>query len=197
MAYAPKAVVHLRAQYRRKRLGLIFGAGLSRGLGFPDWADLVKSLALAADVDAKQMFEKFVPNPPNQPVLPRSLASITHMLFGRFRARAIAAQLATGAWKEPVTFLDEQQIRSQWLRLIHATLYANHDPTACEANLKAHRYLEPYREIIRASPVTVNYNFDNSLEKLLYYNRPQEEERGRAGTKPRSVQTRSSSATSA
>src|ERR1700733_923645 len=39
-----RAIAHLRAQLHRKRLGLVFGSGASKGLGFPDWKGLVKKV---------------------------------------------------------------------------------------------------------------------------------------------------------
>jgi hypothetical protein len=45
MATTPRAVVHLRAQAQRKRLGLIFGSGASKDLGFPNWPELIQRVA--------------------------------------------------------------------------------------------------------------------------------------------------------
>jgi len=181
MGYAPKAVVHLRSQRKRKRLGLMFGAGLSMGLKFPSWNHLVRNLAEASGVSAKVIFDKFLPPPPEEPAVERSLASITHMLFGEFRQRKIEEGQKSGTFSNPITFLNEQRVRSLWLKLIHQVLYSGHKPEQCKETLRNHPYLEPYTQIIRDTPMTVNYNFDDSLEKLLYYSRTTEEKKKSRG----------------
>ncbi len=181
MGYASKAVVHLRGQRKRKRFGLMFGAGLSMGLDFPSWDDLVRNLAEASGVSAKALFDKFLPPPPEKAPVERSLASITHMLFGDFRQRMIEDKRKEGSFSEPTTFLDEQFVRSEWLKLIHKVLYDGHRPEECQATLQGHSYLGPYTQIIRDTPMTVNYNFDDSLEKLLYYSRTTEEKKKSRG----------------
>src|SRR4051794_1118172 len=59
MTIAPRAVVHLRAQHARKRLGLIFGSGASKELGFPDWETLVSRIADHPRVAASSLLKRF------------------------------------------------------------------------------------------------------------------------------------------
>src|SRR4051794_28170971 len=59
MDIAPRAVVHLRAQNDRKRLGLIFGSGASKQLGYPDWSELVSRIASHPEVAATELIQKF------------------------------------------------------------------------------------------------------------------------------------------
>lgn len=40
-----RPVVHMRNQVSANRFGLVFGSGLSKGLGIPTWRDLVKDLS--------------------------------------------------------------------------------------------------------------------------------------------------------
>jgi hypothetical protein len=84
LAHAPRAVAHLRAQLRRKRLGLVFGSGTSKGLGFPDWKGLVRKIARHKHVAAEHLLKKFIVSPRQHKATPleeRSLASITQMLL--------------------------------------------------------------------------------------------------------------------
>jgi len=39
-----RPVAHLRERFRAGRLGLLFGAGISRDLGFPNWPDLLSRI---------------------------------------------------------------------------------------------------------------------------------------------------------
>jgi hypothetical protein len=60
LARDPKAIAHLRRQLIRGRLGLIFGAGASRGLGFPNWPGLVDGIAAHCDVNGQAIVKRFV-----------------------------------------------------------------------------------------------------------------------------------------
>jgi hypothetical protein len=175
MELAPKAISHLRAQRDRRRLGLIFGSGACKDLGFPDWAQLVEQIANHTGVDAVDLLKKFSvehANPADQSKpIRKSLASITQMLFGHYRMKEIAKL----GLSESLHFLDEQKIRTSWLKIIHQELYKkiNHDDR--KRLIEAHPYLMSFLEIIRNSPLTVNYNFDDTLEQLLFQNRTGEE----------------------
>ena len=175
MELAPKAISHLRAQRDRRRLGLIFGSGACKDLGFPNWAELVEQIANHTEVDAIDLLKKFSvehadPADQNKPIR-KSLASITQMLFGHFRTKEIAKL----GLSESLHYLEEQKIRTAWLKIIHQELYKkiNHDDR--RKLIEAHPYLMSFLEIIRNSPLTVNYNFDDTLEQLLFQNRIGEE----------------------
>jgi hypothetical protein len=173
----PRAVVHLRSQLHRKRLGLVFGSGASKDLGFPDWKQLVRRIARHKDVDAQRLLNKFLAQP--KPTLQnskllveqRSLASLTQMLFGTYRARTITRKKL----RSPLTFLCEQEIRTGWMKLIHQMLYSNVSTESRDRAILKHTYLPAFLDIIKKSPMTVNYNFDDTLEKLLMLNRDDEQ----------------------
>ena len=171
MTAASKAVVHLRAQNHRKRLGLIFGSGASKDLGFPDWANLVERIGGDEGVDAAALLAQLRSEDSSQPVT-QSLASITHMLFDHFRDRRIKELNLTGS----ITFLQEQSIKSEWLKIIHKQLYTGVDASKRKRTIEKHPYLTAFRDVIKNSPLTVNYNFDDTLEKLLIQSRTAEEQ---------------------
>src|ERR1700733_3004719 len=130
MDIAPRAVVHLRAQNDRKRLGLIFGSGASKQLGYPDWSELVTRIANHSDVAATDLIRKFrisaeAPKAGDENTTPKSLASITQMLFANFKNKKLEKAALSG----PITYLDEQKIRSEWLQIIHSQLYKDIDPS--------------------------------------------------------------------
>src|SRR4051812_14921976 len=87
-----KAIVHLRSQLDRKRLGLIFGSGASKDLNFPDWQTLVSKLARHHHVNGQTLVRKFFTQPKNvagKPHATKSLSSITQLLFGLYKRHAI------------------------------------------------------------------------------------------------------------
>jgi len=64
LSVAPKAVAHLRAQLRRKRLGLVFGSGASKDLLFPDWKELIDRIAAHPQVQGSPLVARFVDKDP-------------------------------------------------------------------------------------------------------------------------------------
>src|SRR5688572_9662745 len=98
---APKAIVHLRAQLERGRFGLIFGAGISRDLGFPTWAELVERISARKEVAAKTFLARAKKKQSAASSITRSLSTITQMLFSRFRERV----MAENGIREPLSFV--------------------------------------------------------------------------------------------
>jgi hypothetical protein len=164
MDSTPRAVVHLRAQAQRQRLGLIFGSGASKDLGFPNWLQLIQRIAQNKAVDATELLDRLA-DEDNGPQ--RSLAALAHIMFEHFRSQRLASMEPGGS----VPVLVERRIKSDWLRIIYEELYRNVDLANQRAAIEAHPYLTAFKEIIKESPLTVNYNFDDTLEKLLLFNR--------------------------
>jgi SIR2-like domain len=179
MSAAPRAIVHLRAQLERRRVGLIFGSGASKDLLFPDWNELVQRIAAHKDVKCEALLSKFkavkLPGAAkrSRPVLEKSLSSITQVIYGAFHDRYIKKN----SLNLPLTFIEDQKIRSARLNVLHDILYSDidHDGTKQKGTIMNHPYLPSFLEIIKTTPMTVNYNFDDTLEKLLVYNRTGEE----------------------
>jgi hypothetical protein len=96
IAAVPKAVAHLRAQLERKRLGLLFGSGISTDFDIPAWDDLVGLIANHRDVQGAWLLRKLDSEKAGR----KSLASITQCMFGRYRERAAAnISISTGQRK--------------------------------------------------------------------------------------------------
>lgn len=174
METAPRAIVHMRAQRERKRLGLIFGSGASKALGFPEWPELVYRIAKHPDVGAEDLVNLFGSNEPGEDkpkAITKSLASITQMLFSYFRRQ----QIRSKKLREPITYLQEQEIKSVWLRIVHSQLYKDVDLGKRKKQLDDHPYLMDFLQLIKSAPLTVNYNFDDTLEQLLLKNRSSDE----------------------
>lgn len=147
----PKALVHLRSQYTRKRFGLVFGSGVSRDFGIPDWRELLERIASHEDVQGLELLERERESP----------VTMADLLRRHFDARV-----------EPILrgrHLDDRAVRSEltgrWLRIIRDLLYKDSPP---ENELeRQHPYLGHFLEIILGSGITVNYNFDSCIEMML------------------------------
>lgn len=165
IAGAPRAVTHLRSQLERKRLGLLFGSGVSSDFEFPQWPVLVERIARHKDVKGGKLLRRL------DFAQEKSLASLTQVLFSSYRNRELNHLPKQSA----LTFLQEQKIRSDWLKLVHDVLYSDVDLKRREESLRSHPYLMSFWPLIKQSPMTVNYNFDDTLEQLLLFNRTPEE----------------------
>jgi len=173
----PKAIAHLRGQLDRERLGLIFGSGASHDLGFPNWNELVTDIAAHPEVNGAGIVGKFVEKGPGGAPITRSLASITQILFNEFRKNAIERK----SLHCPLTFLEEQGIKTEWLKIVHGQLYKRVAPGERSRAIASHVYLPAFRAIIKKSPLTVNYNFDDTLEKMLLDSRVGDEKNSTRG----------------
>jgi len=159
----PKAIVHLRAQRRAGRFGLLFGAGVSIDLGYPQWPDLVKKIANRPEVGAAKIWQRLEAQGDAGRPVTRSLASVTQMLFSQFRERRIVEQ----SWSPSLTYVEELGIKTEWLQIIHDELYAGLDRATREQKLRNHPYLNAFLPAVKESQLTVTYNFDDSLELML------------------------------
>lgn len=160
---SPRAIVHLRAQHEIKRLGLIFGAGISVDLDYPNWENLVKAMADRPEVCATDIWEKLKEKGSDGRPVTRSLATVTQMLFDKFRRGKIAEKNLS----EPLTYVDERRIKTEWMKLLHRQIYQNKTEEDRIDKLKSHPYLNAFTQIIKRSPLTVTYNFDDSIEQML------------------------------
>lgn len=152
LALYSRPIVHMRSQIEATRFGLVLGAGASRPLGFPNWSELVTRIAQDSDVSGEHLLahvDKGV-----------SETAKTQMLFQHFKSRSIEAS------GEPESQKLYRRIHGQWRRIIQRALYKDvvEDPVE---RLRAHPFLKEYGGIIERSPMTVNYNFDDTVEQLL------------------------------
>src|SRR5271167_3457582 len=59
----PKAIAHMHWRNSVQRLGLVFGAGASRDLGFPTWEKLVRRIAQSPEVDGSALVPRELRKP--------------------------------------------------------------------------------------------------------------------------------------
>ena len=141
--------------------------GVSKDIGFPNWTELVDRLAVHPDVKGIEQLKRYRSDKSPAFVLTRSLASVTQLLFGIYRLQEIERR----GHSTPLTFYQDQAIKTAWLRLIHNELYRNLTNENRQININNHPYLASFLDIIKRSPLTVNYNFDDTLERMLLLER--------------------------
>jgi hypothetical protein len=153
-----RPIVHMRSQIASKRFGLVLGAGVSKPLGFPDWRELVDRIAGDPEVDGKHLLINVADR--------LSETSKTQMLYQHFKSKF------TESAGEPYSFRLERKIQGEWRRAIQRALYKDTRP--CD-----HPFLGRYLDIIKTSAITVNYNFDDTVEQLLSQGEPEHKTYGR------------------
>ena len=159
----PKAIVHLRTQFRNSgKLSLVLGAGVSVDFGMPTWRELVDRIAAHPLIRAKAIVN--VARTKNL-----STTIVTQMLYEHLRD-SIFKKSPAATPANTLTLKADEQFRS----IVHESLYKDN----AGASLK-HPYLKAYLPVIRASELTITYNFDNCLERLLLKTRPPNEKASR------------------
>jgi len=131
----------------------VFGAGASQSIGLPDWNTLVKRIAEHPRVKAAATAAGTT-----------SQASRVQLIFHHFRRSQLQAQAMAGTIPDEnsVSISVERKIAHEWREIIHACLYSTAKPAV------EHPYLREFVPVIRQAPLTVNYNFDDSLQQLLH-----------------------------
>lgn len=159
-----RPLAHMRRQLRDKRFGLIFGSGASNEIGFPRWEKLVESVARDADVKSYSVATEMRPAP---------LPIVSEALFQRFKERN--RRRAKGEARDDADV--ERLLRAWWLEVVKRCLYAG-IPENIDHLLAADKVYQHFLHAIKESPMTVNYNYDDSIQRLLLHTRePKERER--------------------
>jgi hypothetical protein len=153
-----RSIVHMRRQLEAERFGLCFGAGISTSFGFPNWEGLVDRIAADVDVNGTSLANANV-----------SQTSRTQMLYQHFRAQWLQKNDSND--DEPTGTI-EREVQRAWLNILHRCLYQGIPEN--DQELK-HDYLGEFLEVVRRSPMTVNYNFDDSIERMLSATRKEQE----------------------
>jgi len=149
----PRAIVHLRSQVSKKRFGTVLGAGISVNFGAPPWRKLINDIAADPEVDAKAVAEGKAFQEMSSPYQ-------TEILYQKFRA----AFVKKVAHLSPI----EQQntATAEWLTICQKYLYKT-PPIDVAMELPKHPYMEALIPLVQNSALTVNFNFDDYLERAL------------------------------
>ncbi|MCW8916750.1 MAG: SIR2 family protein [Magnetovibrio sp.] len=148
-----RALAHMRTELEEKRFGLVLGAGVSKPLGFPQWKDLVELIAAHKDVQGAHILASTGEETPD--------TSKTQMLFQHFRTKSIEQSEDEASRKL------ERRIQGKWRRIIHEILYKDVPGDVVKLREK-HPYIKDLVPIILQSGMTVNYNFDDTIQQLVH-----------------------------
>lgn len=152
------AITHLRQKMSEKKLVLCLGAGFSSQLKIPNWKKLVENIAKDNRVNGRTVLE-------NKEL---SLTTKIQVLYETFKKN----YKETDQYKENhegnnLFFLDDDIIRERWIDIVWNCLYSDYGKLKESEREGRHEYLKEYIEIIEKSPVTVNYNFDDVIERMF------------------------------
>jgi len=150
------AIVHLRQQLHDKRFGLVLGAGIGSELGFPSWEQLISKIAKRDEVEGA-----FISNYTSENTI------TSQLLYQRFKDKYLADD-QNGSRNNTYHCYGDIEIRRKWKELVHDVLYQD-VPESIEDVIKRSPYLPKLVELIKQSdPMTVTYNFDDTIERVLY-----------------------------
>lgn len=147
-----KPIVHIRQQLSSGKFGLVLGSGISKPFKLPNWSELIERIAKNKEIDGIELLKYFKGN--------GSQASFTQMLYEHFKSKEIEICKVPSNTKEI-----ERSIYSKWRNIIHQELWKDFNDDFLTEN--HHPYLDAYIDIIKRSNLTINYNFDNTLQLII------------------------------
>lgn len=158
----PVAISHLHQQFQAQRLGIVLGAGVGVPLRFPNWQDLVVNIATDERVNGEMLLKSSG----------KTLTS--QVLFQRFKEN----YLSTEEGKKTYDCYGDIELRKKWKELVHDVLYkdVSNNP---EDWIESNHYLDNLVKLIQETgTMTVTYNFDDTIERLLHRINKNEGRRG-------------------
>ena len=163
-----KYIVHMRQQYHlsSSTLGIVLGAGASKDLGLPSWKELVSRIAGCDEI--KDLGVKIDNNA--DPI------SNAQLLFQAYKADMIQRCSEEDRTYNRV----DMKIRANWQKIVHSNLYSDIDPDINKLVPNDH-YLWSLIKLIKNTPMTINYNFDDTIQRMLSANRTDAEKRNSRG----------------
>ena len=146
----PVWLCHMSQRLDRRRLGLILGAGVSIDAGCPEWKELVTRLT-----------GKF-PNSSKAFAAHRTAGLqdtyITQIAFSLHEAASRAASTVP-------RHLEQYQVDSTWMEIVHEELYRDIASLSYEQILGRHTYLAALGQLVCRTELAVNFNFDDLVDE--------------------------------
>lgn len=149
-----KQIVHMRQQYHisSPNLGIVLGAGTSKDIGLPDWKELVKRIR-----ENERMKELNV-----EIAIEGDPIANAQLLFQAFKANKIENSLQEDKEYNRI----DMKIRAEWQRIVHSSLYKGVNSDV-KSLVNQEHYLWSLVKIIKKTPMTINYNFDDTIQRML------------------------------
>lgn len=133
-------ILHMRQRYKDNMLTLCFGAGVSNYWNCPTWDVLVERISQNGEFKGIAI---------DKEIKKQSVTSKAQILFEKLKSNN--------------PDLCEDEVTRKWIKIIHDNLYDQKSVTYYD-----HPYLNQFLNLIINSPVTINYNFDDYIEQLVY-----------------------------
>lgn len=174
------AITHLKQRLSEKKLVLCLGAGFSLPLKIPNWKSLVEKIANDNRVKGTTVLK-------NKNL---SLTTKIQVLYETFKKNESEKDEDWRKDTEAYSLLYNDIIRENWMKIVWDCLYSEYKQLK-DGNVKPeneHVYLKEYIKIIEKSPVTVNYNFDDVIERMFDDERRENEVRKYESTSHPSMQ---------
>lgn len=136
-------IAHMRQKLSDNELVMCLGAGINKCWQIPNWNELIERIAKNKSVNGNAIL--------HSDVLQTTKAQALYELF-----------------KNNYSFKDKNIneiykdycIQDEWVKLVHYELYK----TSTKGKME-HPYINEYLQIIKRSPITINYNFDDLIEQ--------------------------------
>lgn len=157
-----RPIVHMRQQLNGRRFGLVFGSGISKKFLLPNWNELIERIAKNHEVNGQEIIRFKNDKSPQ--------ASLTQMLFEHFKAQKIDK---LGLDSAALSKENEKIICQSWRYIIHKELWRNFRMKFLKKGY--HPFLDSFVEIIKKSNLTINYNFDDTIQTLISLRRSEDE----------------------
>jgi len=141
-----RALCHLRERKRSDRIAIFLGAGVSKPFRFPTWPELVDR------IEGSQEFMNYDKPSPGRSVVYRAQSLMSYL------------QSVASSGGEHIDAAAERVAKYKWISIVHRFLYEN---TVPDDELRQHPYLASFLGVIKDSPLTINYNFDDCIERML------------------------------
>lgn len=150
-----KYLIHMRQRmHNDNRLGCCLGAGVSTDFKIPSWKKLIERIAEHPQVQGTELLK-----------VSESLTAQSQFLYQRF------LQFFPDYKRDSEDdVVRNRRVGMAWLHIVHECLYR--EANVSDQDLKDHPYLYALVPLIKESAMTINYNFDDSVERTLYlYNK--------------------------
>jgi predicted ATPase len=150
-----RPIAHMRQQSHHRRLCLIFGAGAGPDLGFPSWTELLERLgkSLPGYAAAKK-------SSATQASLAQSIVKLFEREFDRLNP---SPKLSDAIGQRT----RNSSLNAAWRNHVYDALYANVEKLDENAFVGSDCYFRAYVDVIKATALTITYNFDDSIERFL------------------------------
>ena len=160
-----RAIVHMWQQMSTKRLCLVFGAGAGYDLGFPKWEELLFTLG----ENLKGFAEAKIAAAGDLVKLAQLLVKLFEYDFAirdeEWRKDNDESDPSLNSTLSQKSY--SARLNAAWRDLIHDTLYVNIDTLSDKILLQKDCYYKAFLKIIKNSPITITYNFDDSIQRFL------------------------------